>query len=140
MAKKSKVIRETVAFTSVHLAIVSPLKPFQLAYRIDEVCGWNLQRLINLESSVRSWKRGFARFQYRPTPLDPEFYLVALKDDQDVLVKELRQFDYLLQVRLPDEESVWSVEELLLKLRGIESVVGVFEIDVNSLKQANALY
>jgi hypothetical protein len=140
MAKKNKIIREPHVFASVNWAIVSHLKPHQLAYRIDEACGWTMQRLKNLNANQRTKKTGFALYNFRMTELDPDFYLLALKDDQEILVKDLKQFDYLLQVRLPDEETRWDAEGLMFKLRNIENIVGVFDITIDNLKGADILF
>ncbi len=63
MAKKNKFLRETEIAVSVNWAIVSHLKPHQLAYRINETCHWNLNRLKNLDASSRAKRAGFA-FQH----------------------------------------------------------------------------
>jgi hypothetical protein len=72
--------------------------------------------------------------------LQPEFYLIALKDDINILVKELKQFDYVLQIRLQDEEMQWPEFELLQEVKKIENILGVFEVDIYTIKNTNALF
>ncbi len=140
MARKNKVLREKEINSMVNWAIVSHLKPHQLAYKINEKLGWDLQRLKNLESNAKSKQIGFALYTFQLNPLQPEFYLISLKDDMNILVKELKQFDYVLQIRLQDEEMQWPEYELLQEIKKIENILGVFEVDIYTIKNTNALF
>ncbi len=140
MAKKNKLLNEPELIASVNWAIVSHLKPHQLAYRINEVCHWNLLRLRNLGTGGKSKETGFALFNFQDHEMHPDFYLITLKDEQQVLVKDLKQFDYLLQARLPDEDTKWDSQGIMNQIKSIENVIGVFEINLETVKAADVLY
>ena len=72
--------------------------------------------------------------------MQPDFYLIALKEDTHLLVKELKQFDYVLQVRLPDEDSLWDAALMIQNIRSIENVLGVFEINIETIKNIDVLF
>ena len=140
MPKKNKVLYETEINFSVNWAIVTPLKPHQLAYRINDACLWDLQRLKNLNGSTRTKIAGFALYTYQLNEMQPEFYLVALKEDKNILVKELKQFDYILQARIPDEDTKWEPTLLIQKIKSIENIIGVFELNLDSIKNSDVLF
>jgi hydroxymethylpyrimidine pyrophosphatase-like HAD family hydrolase len=140
MARKNKILYETEITSMVNWAIVSHLKPHQLAYRINEKCTWDLQRLKNLNANAKTKAAGFVVYTYQQNHMQPDFYLVALKDDKHILVKDLKQFDYILQARLPDEDTKWEGVELMHKIKSIENVLGVFDINLETIKNSNALY
>ncbi len=140
MAKKSKFIQESEKITWISWAIVCQLKSYQLAYHINERCEWNLIRLKNLLSNEESKTIGFALYNYQKDLMQPDFYLIALKEDRNVLVKGLKQFDYLIQARLPDEDTQWDSSALMQRIKSIEHLQGVFEIDMDRIKNTNVLY
>ena len=140
MARKNKILHETEMTAMVNWAIVSHLKPHQLAYKINELCMWELQRLKNLDANTRVKTNGFALFTYQKDEMQPEFYLIALKDDKNILVKELKQFDYVLQVRMPDEDTNWNGTGLMQAIKSIENVLGVFEINLDTIRNSNVLF
>ncbi len=140
MARKNKIVFETEITCMVNWAIVSQLKPYQLAYRINEACQWNLYRLKNLNPGARNKTIGFALFTYQRDEMKPEFYLISLKENKNILVKELKQFDFIIQVRLPDEDTIWDAEATMQRIKSIENVLGVFDINIDSLKSADMLF
>ncbi len=140
MAKKNRVLREAKIDTSHHWAIVSHLRPHQLAFRINEKCGLNLHRLKSISSVGKTKLPGFALFNDQQNDMQPDFYLIALKEDTHLLVKELKQFDYVLQVRLPDEDSLWDAALMIQNIRSIENVLGVFEINIETIKNIDVLF
>lgn len=140
MAKKNKLLNEPELIASVNWAIVSHLKPHQLAYRINEVCHWNLQRLRNLGAGGKTKAPGFALFNFQDHEMHPDFYLITLKDEQHLLVKDLKQFDFLLQARLPDEDTKWDPIGIMNSIKSIENVIGVFDINLDTVKASDVLY
>ena len=131
MAKKNKVLSETESPVTMHWAITSQLTPHRLAYRINQECDWALKRLKNLIAESKVSKNGFALYHYQQFENHPEFYLIALQEDKNTLVKGLKKFDYLIQVRMRDEGIRWNSMAMLNAIRGTEEILGIFEINVD---------
>jgi hypothetical protein len=140
MAKKNKVLPDASGIDSVNWAIVCHLKPHQLAYRMNIACQWNLQRLRNLSPNATVKNASFALYNFFINDMQPEYFLVALKDDRSFLVKDLKQFDYILQVRLHDEDTKWDPLLLMDRIKNIDQVLGVFELSSAALKNADTLF
>ena len=99
-----------------------------------------LQRLRNLGAGGKTKAPGFALFNFHDHEMHPDFYLITLKDEQHVLVKDLKQFDFLLQARLPDEDTKWDPIGIMNSIKSIENVIGVFEINLDTVKASDVLY
>jgi hypothetical protein len=140
MAKKNKVLADATGIDSVNWAIVCHLKPHQFAHRINQACGWSLKRLRNLSPNTTVKNASFALYNYFVNDMQPEYFLVSLKDEKSFLVKELKQFDYILQTRLHDEDTKWNPEKLMEMLKNMENVLGVFELSIQAVKNADALF
>jgi outer membrane lipopolysaccharide assembly protein LptE/RlpB len=140
MAKKNKVLFDPPGIDAVNWAMVCHLKPHQLAYRINLACGWKLQRLKNLKQNQPAKTGGFALYNYSQNDMQPEYFLIALKDDKSFLIRDLKQFDYILQIRLHDEDTKWNPVLLMEQIRQVENMLGVFEVNASTLKSADTLY
>lgn len=140
MAKKTKVLNEPESGIVVHLAIISHLKPHRLAFKINEVCGWRLKRLRNLLSHGISDDKGFALYFHEPEKAGLEYYLLSLKNEKELLLQALKNFDYLVQIRVLEKDPSWNTKGLLQELNSVEGILGVFDINAEKLKNANVLY
>lgn len=56
------------------------------------------------------------------------------------MIKDLKQFDFLLQVRFTDEDTKWDAMELMETIRKIDNVLGVFEINIGTIRNADILF
>ncbi len=140
MAKKQNALSASESGEVINWAILCHLLPHQLAFHINTACQWKLSRLRNLAPNPRTKTGGYALFRYTENEMTPEFYLIALKQNKNNLVPELSKFDYILQIRLHDEDTRWEPETLMQGVKSIEQVLGVFEMNMEPIKGADALF
>lgn len=140
MAKKQKALSTSEPGDVINWAVLCHLQPHQLAYRINRACNWDLCRLHNLAPNPRTKTGGYPLFRYHENDMIPVYYLIALKKEKSNLVQDLNKFDFVLQIRLHDDDTRFEPEVLMQQIKSIDQVLGVFEVNTETLKGADALY
>lgn len=78
---------------------------------------------------------GFSRFSDSSGAPDILFYLLSNRSGKNFLLNKLKNIDYLFVIHDPNSEK--SPANLISRLREVDSVNAVFEIDINTLKDKN---
>ncbi len=77
----------------------------------------------------------FSKFADGSRNTDVSFYLVSNRSEKNFLLKKLKNIDYLLIIY--DASGSLKMEQIMLQIREIDSVTGVFNIDLKTLKDKN---
>ena len=80
----------------------------------------------------------FSRFSDSAGAPDVIINLVSNRSGKKFLLRKLKNIDFILQLYDPGKSC--NLENLILLLREIESVTGVFHLDLKSLKDKNLKY
>lgn len=80
----------------------------------------------------------FSRFSDHHDPAVNIFSLISNRNGKYFLLNKLKNIDYLLQIRISENET--NLPFITSFLREIDSVTGVFNIDYSALKDKNLHY
>jgi hypothetical protein len=121
------------------LGLVSSEPDYKLSLALNKEFGISLRnsspvRIIdNAESELT-----FSRFSNTSSSSGKIYTLVSNRSGTQFLLKKLKNVDYILLVHDPENEN--NIELLSTSLREIESISGVFNIDLHTFKDKNLLY
>ncbi len=111
-------------------------------YRLSLTLNKNL--LISLKNTDavefqddKGSKLHFSRFSDSSGP-DWHFQLVSNRSEKKFMLKKLRNIDYLLLLQKPAKD--FSPDSILSQLREIDSITGVFNIEIRTLNDKNLKY
>jgi hypothetical protein len=80
----------------------------------------------------------FSRFSDASKAPDSVVQLVSNRSKKSFLLKKLKNIDYLLLMH--DEGKYFNPEQVMLQIRAIDSITGVFNIDLKTIKDKNLKY
>jgi hypothetical protein len=83
-------------------------------------------------------KSTFSRFSNNNDSADLKIILISNRSGKDYLLKKLKNIDYLLQIQ--SSENNPNLNEITTRLREIDSVTAVFNIDIGTIKDKNLHY
>jgi hypothetical protein len=83
-------------------------------------------------------KSTFSRFSNNDDSADLKIILISNRSGKDYLLKKLKNIDYLLQIQ--SSENNPNLNEITTRLREIDSVTAVFNIDIGTIKDKNLHY
>ncbi|MFM6976523.1 MAG: IPExxxVDY family protein [Sphingobacteriaceae bacterium] len=121
------------------IAITSSLKDYRLCYQINKALQVNFVRTDELSLSFSSEKniQNFNRYVYYPPNSETEFFLLANKGSEGLLIPEMNKVDYFLLIRnFIDEEDLnyW-----ISHIKKISEVLAAVEIEPQRLKSKENL-
>ena len=127
-----KVLQLTLELEQSVIGISTPLRPWQVAFYINQSCGFDLKRDEDLELLLGKQKSHscFQKFSFVLPEAESVLYLVANTGSEGKLVPELgNAFDYFL---LFDEiPGISNTEELLRQLKSAQVFTLLMPIEVN---------
>ena len=110
-------------------------KDYRLAWSLNRLLGWNLERqedLVLTNSEVAK----FALYTFRPEDENALYTLLSNKSAGELWLPELPHYDYLLKMEDIQEEPD---DILYRKLRSIPMVVAAFPVIVDKLRMKQNL-
>ncbi len=115
------------------LAIVSPVKDYRLCWYINNEIKTKFKRKNDLEINSAKLKQVsfFSLFHHFDGLSKRDYYLVSNKSSGSFLVKELKEVDFFIAIYgyISEEEK----EDLTEKLRSLNIIQAIFEVDPNQL-------
>jgi len=118
------------------LGIVSAEPDYKLSLSLNRLLRLSLKNTAPLKvQGEKANEITFSRFSDLSAAPDTSYILISNRSGNNFLLKKLKNIDYLLSVRDPDIIS--SIENLSSKLREIDSVTAVFNIDISTIKDKN---
>jgi hypothetical protein len=117
------------------IGVVSAEPDYKLSLAINRKFGISLKSIspVNITSDTGP-EFSFSRFSDSNGSKETIFTLVSNRFGKNFLIKKLKNIDYLFLIYNTEDESENDILPVTSKLREIESVNAVFNIDVNSLR------
>lgn len=102
------------------IAIASPLKDYRAAFFVNEkLCiDLKLDEELSIDYKAKSEVHSFSRFFYEDDLSGLSYHLVQNKCEKGVLIKTLKQFDFILIIKRYEEEAI-DISSLTSKLKSI---------------------
>ena len=114
-------------------AIVSAEPDYKLSLSINSALSISLKNISPLKiTDDKGSELTFSRFFYVTGPPEIIFTLVSNRSGKHFFLKKLKNVDYILKISYSEDEN--NTDRLITRLRGVENVNAVFNIDINALK------
>lgn len=123
----------------VLIGIASHEKDYRICWAINNKLGFDLKKTEDLEIKDKKQTESsmFSMYMYENTEQYSEYYVIANRSANGLLVPEQKQVDYFLMIRgtVTDEQ----VEDIIKQLREVNLVLTAYEIDPNQLRSKQNL-
>lgn len=125
-------------FDFVLIAITSALKDYRLCYQVNLITQTDFRKIedltLNFKESVAKYH---SRYLHQIPNSDCQFYLIANKGTDGLLIPEMREVDYFIIIKeFIDEEDLTL---FLTRLKGINDIQAAVEINPERLKSKENL-
>ena len=120
------------------IGIVSSDPDYRLSLTLNKNLTISLKNTEAVEfQDDKGNKLHFSRFSDSSGP-DWHFQLVSNRSEKEFMLKKLKNIDYLLLLQKAEKD--FSPERILSQLREIDSITGVFNIEIRTLNDKNLKY
>jgi hypothetical protein len=121
------------------LGIVSSEPDYKLSLSLNNKFRISLKNInpLKLTGDIHS-ELAFSRFSNSDDHSDINFSLISNRAGKNFLLNKLKNIDYLLQIQISEKEA--NLNTIISRLREIDSVTAVFNIDLNTIKDKNLHY
>ncbi len=126
-------------FDFLLIGISCHLKDYRFVWTINQHMDFQLKREEDLSMIVDKSKSKslFSIFSFEDEENHIHYTLISNRGDAGVLIPELKQVDYFLQIRGPVEED--KLQEEVEKLKKMPNVLTAFSIEPTTLKSGSIL-
>jgi hypothetical protein len=123
----------------VLIGLVSAEPDYKLSLSLNKKFRISLKNInpLKLNGDIYS-EQTFSRFSNNDDHSDLNFSLISNRSGKNFLLNKLKNIDYLLQIQISEKEA--DLNAITLKLREIDSVTAIFNIDLNTMKDKNLHY
>ena len=139
MKKKTHKLSIKSEYDSILIGISSQENDYRICWAINQDLGTNFMKTENLQIFSQKFDvtQEFSLYIYENEESLNKFKLIANKCDNGYYIPELKNIDFLLQIfgEISDDYK----NELIMKLKSIDIVTGVFVIYPEVLKSKNRL-
>lgn len=125
-------------FESALFGIVSSEPDYKLSLTINRKLKIALRNVSPLLIPDSTSEITFSRFSDNTTSSDLTYELVSNRSGKNILLKKLKNIDYILQVYDPDNET--DTGKIVAILRNIDHITAVFNLDPGKIKDKNLQY
>jgi hypothetical protein len=121
------------------LGIVSAEPDYKLSLSLNNKFRISLKNInpLKLTGNIHS-ELAFSRFSNDDDPSGLNFSLISNRAGKNFLLNKLKNIDYLLQIHISEKEA--NLNTITSRLREIDSVTAVFNIDLDTIKDKNLHY
>lgn len=125
-------------FDFVLIAITTPLKDYRLCYKVNSIAKTDFRKIEDLTLTFKeNTVKYHARFLYKMPNSDCQYYLIANKGSDGLLISEMREVDYFIIIKdFIDEEDL---SMFLNRLKSINEIQAAVEISPERLKSKENL-
>jgi hypothetical protein len=121
------------------LGIVSAEPDYKISLSLNKKFRISLKNVSPVHMPVDDESKStFSRFSNNDDSADLKIILTSNRSGKDYLLKKLKNIDYLLQIQ--SSENKPNLNEITTRLREIDSVTAVFNIDIGTIKDKNLHY
>ena len=116
------------------LAIVSPIKDYQICWHLNKALGIDLIRGDSLFAISEDHVPGseFSFYEHYDALNETNYYLASNKARGSIYAPQFKQFDYFLEVK--EQELLGVMGQVIDKVRGISDIQACLEINSQDLK------
>ena len=126
-------------FDFVLVAITCSLKDYRICYLINKALRADFVRVdeLNLNFIAENMSPSFSRYAYFPENSETEFYLLANKGTEGLLIPEMNGVDYFLLIKnfIDDEDLNYWISHI----KKIPEVLAAVEVEPKKLKSKENL-
>ncbi|HKR03678.1 MAG TPA: IPExxxVDY family protein [Bacteroidia bacterium] len=134
MAKKILRFEVINEYDFLLLAVICSYKDYRLCFELNQQLKLKLKREKDLEVLNRQKNKStFSNF-YFSSPDNEQFRVINNKGGTRAFIPEMKTIDYFIMIK--NLTSKKSVDELIARIKKIEIISGVYEMDPNELKSA----
>jgi hypothetical protein len=118
------------------LGLVSAEPDYKLSLSLNKKLSISLKNISPIK--IPGIELVFSRFSNANNPGNNIFNLISNRADKAYFLNKLKNIDYLLQIMVAENES--DLNNITSRLREVEAVTAVFNIDIKTLKDKNLHY
>jgi len=120
----------------VVLGIVTPDADYKLSLKLNKKLGISLKNTDPVEfQDNESNKFLFSKFADSSGVSESVFQLISNRSEKKFLLTKLKNIDFVLIIQDPSKN--FRLEQVISQIREIDSITGVFNIDLETLKDKN---
>jgi hypothetical protein len=122
------------------LGISTPLSDFKLVGNMNNVLDIGLKKIPDFPYSIDDSKQyePFSIYYIQRASIETDYYLIANKSSDAILIPEYKQFDYFFLLKCCDSKR--QMTRIIHKIKDIENVQTVFLIEMDKIKFLNNLF
>jgi hypothetical protein len=115
------------------------LKDYRFIWALSQHMGIDFKRNEDFELIVDKSKNKskFSLFSFEDEENHTSYFILSNRGDAGILIPEMKQIDYFLQIRGPIDED--ELETLIERIKKMPSVLTAFSVDPTTLKSGNNL-
>ena len=121
------------------LGLVSAEPDYKLSLSLNKKFGISLKNIAPLRLTENEKSDiTFSRFSNNDDHTHLMFNLISNRSGKIYLLSKLKNIDYLLQIQISEKEA--DLNNITSRLREVDTVTLVFNIDINTIKDKNLHY
>jgi len=134
MAKKVLKLDIKNEYDFLLLAVICSYKDYRLCFELNQQLKLKLKRENDLELlNKQKNKSVFSNF-YFASPDNEQFRIINNKGSARTFIPEMKTIDYFMMIKNLNQKK--SVDDLITKIKRVEIISGVYEINPDELKSA----
>lgn len=130
-----KVLKFEIDLDFVLIAITTSLKDYRACYFINKCLNFDFKRIPDLPVDIYPSTiepAFFSIYHHQWETTETDFYFIANKGTEGLLIPEMREIDYFLMVRNYIDET--DLNHLLSSLNHIDEIITAVKIDPKKIK------
>ncbi|QJD95792.1 IPExxxVDY family protein [Mucilaginibacter robiniae] len=130
-----KVLKFEIDLDFVLVAITTSLKDYRVCYFINKYLRFNLKKIPDLAVDIyqsTTEPAFFSIYHYQWETTETDFYFIANKGTEGLLIPEMREIDYFLMIRNYIDEG--DLNYLLSALNRIQEIITAVKIEPKKIK------
>jgi len=140
MVLNKKLLKLEIDLDFVLIAITAPLRDYRVAYLINKHLHFNFVRINDHEVQIYPTSAEpvpFAMFNDFWEASESDFYLIANRGTDGMLIPEMREADYFLMIKNYIDD--YDLAEIINGLNRIPEIVAAIKIDPKRIKSKENL-
>jgi hypothetical protein len=121
------------------LGLVSAEPDYKLSLTLNKKFGVFLKNIPSLRlTGNNNTEVIFSKYSNNADNEDLNIELISNRSGKNYLLNKLKNIDYLLQIQISENEA--DLNKITSRLREIDTITAVFNIDINTIKDKNLHY
>jgi hypothetical protein len=122
------------------IGIVTQEKDYKISWEINKLLGIELSKSKNLDidTTKKDIIKSFTTHTYLDNDLMITYNLISNKCENGVLLNQFKNIDFLFKIDIENNSN--EIIELINKIKFLQDVISVFEINISELKEKQKQY